>query len=108
MLDITYVNDQTSTVRWSYAVTPDGGAVNTIGGRQQAAGTTFNIGLGTSNSQVTLQFNKTTGIGLFKTNYYGSILLTAITNPTGDADTCRYQATYQTSQSGLNFLIFLP
>ena len=107
-MDITVSNDQSTTTRFSYAVTPDGGAVNIIGGRQLAASGTFPINLSNGSSQVLLQLNKTTGSGLFTTNYYGTVLLTAITNPTGDADKCRYQAITQTGQSGLSFLIFLP
>jgi len=107
-MGVTIANDQSSTVRFSYSLIPDGAATRFIGGAQLAASGTFPLNLGGSNSQVLIQLNKTTGVGLFTTNYYATVLLTAITNPGGDADKCRYQAVTQTGQSGLNFLILLP
>lgn len=106
-MHVIITNDQSSTIRYSYSWTPDGLPAN-IGGGQLLGGAFFNINLGTSNSQVLVQLNKTTGSGLFTTNYYGTVLLTAISNPSSDPDKCRFQAINQTGQSGLNFLILLP
>ena len=107
VMDITYENDQSTMVRWSYALTRDG-AASQIDGRQQAAGTSFNINLGTTNTQAVLQFTKTTGFGLATSTSVASIVITAITNPTSDADKCRFQAQTQTGSSGFSFVIFNP
>lgn len=106
-LDITYENDQSSMVRWSWALTKNG-AASDVDGRQQAAGTSFNINLGAVNTQAVLQFTKTTGAGLFTTTNVASVVITAVTNPTGDADKCRFQAQTQTGSSGFSFVIFNP
>lgn len=107
-MDMTVTNDQSSTIRMSYALTPDGAAVNDIGGRQLVAGASFNFNFGGVNTQAVLQFTKTTGAGLFTTTNTASVLLTAITNPTSDPDKCRFQAQVQTGSSGFNFVIFNP
>lgn len=110
-MQIIVTNDQSSIVRMSYAILPDASSAtdNDVGGRQLAAsGGNFNFNLGADNSQVTLQFTKTTGAGLFTTTNTASVLLTAITNPTSDADKCRFQAQVQTGSSGFSFVIFTP
>lgn len=107
-MDITYENDQSTMVRWSWALTPNGAGANDVGGRQQAAGTSFNINLGGVSTQAVLQFTKTTGSGFATSTSVASIVITAITNPAGDADKCRFQAQTQTGSSGFSFVIFNP
>jgi hypothetical protein len=97
------VNDSGQTIGYSYSIAQDGSA-NFVGGRDIASGASFPTNLSASNSQVVLQLSRKSGT-IVSTNDVATVVLSAITNPTGHVDQCGFQGHVISGEGGTGFIL---
>jgi hypothetical protein len=105
-LSFKVFNDSGQTIDQSYTIVPDGAGSNTIDAGQIATGGSFDFNLATTDSQAIVQLSRRSGLG-FSTNDVATVILTAVSNPTGHTDRCGFQG-HVLSGEGSSNLILLP